>query len=161
MGDSQRFKVFSKEVIKKFPPKKYNKIADVAAGKGYLNFELKKKGYKVTSFDKRKNNRHGVTFKRQYFNSKIKNVFDLLVGMHPDEATDIIITEAAKRKIPFAIVPCCSKPTDTTFYGNSSYISWVHHLDMYARRLGFITNKKQIKITGKNIMIWGTIKRTA
>jgi hypothetical protein len=31
----------------------------------------------------------------------------LLVGMHPDEATEIIIDTALKFNKPFAVVPCC------------------------------------------------------
>lgn len=158
MGDSKRFKVFSIEIFKKFPPKYFNRVADIAGGKGHLNYELKQKGYKVTTFDKRNNNRSGVTFVKKYFNDKVKSIFNLLTGMHPDEATDIIISEAAKRKIPFVIVPCCTMPIVSKYYGNLSYQSWVHDLDMYARKIGFITQKKQINITGKNIMIWGSFK---
>ena len=156
MGDRKRFSIFSKEIFSKFPPNKYKRIADVAGGKGYLNYELKKMGYKVVTFDKRRRKRSGVTFVYRLFDKKIKDTFDLLVGMHPDEATDVIITESAKRRIPFAIVPCCIKTTDTVFFGNHNHNEWVHHLDMYARKLGFNTNKKQLKMTGKNIMMWGT-----
>ena len=159
MGDSQRFKVFSKEINQKFPTTKYKTIADIAGGKGYLNKELTKKGYRVTTFDKRNNNTTGVTFKKQFFNEKSPGKYDLLVGMHPDQATDVIITEAAKRNVPFAIVPCCLMPCTTHYNGNNSYESWVHHLDMYARRLGFITFKKKIGIEGKNMMLYGIKKK--
>ena len=33
---------------------------------------------------------------------------DLLVGMHPDGATRVIIEYAAQHRRPFAVVPCCS-----------------------------------------------------
>lgn len=158
MGDSRRFVVFTKEIQNKFLLKKYKKIADIAGGKSYLNYELKKIGYSVTTYDKRKVKRNNITFKYCYFNEKIKDNHDLLVGMHPNEATDIIITQAAKRNIPFIIVHCCIKPTDTVLFQNYNYKTWIHHLDMYARKLGFITFKKQINITGKNIMLWGIRK---
>lgn len=70
MGDSQRFKVFAKEISQKFPLKKYKTIADIAGGKGYLNKELTKKGYKVITFNKRDNNTTGVTFKKEFFSEK-------------------------------------------------------------------------------------------
>ena len=35
----------------------------------------------------------------------------LLVGLHPDEATDAIVDVAAALAIPFALVPCCVFPT--------------------------------------------------
>jgi len=157
MGDKNRFKVFSNEIENKFNVNKYRSIADIAGGKGYLNHQLSIKGYNVVTFDKRNNNRNGVTFKKRYFDGSIKEKFDLLVGMHPDEATDVIIYEAYKRRIPFAIVPCCIMPTSSKFDGPAYYQNWIHHLDMFARKLGFNVFKKQINITGKNIMIWGLI----
>ncbi len=30
-----------------------------------------------------------------------------LVGMHPDEATELIVDYALQKRIPFAVVPCC------------------------------------------------------
>lgn len=34
----------------------------------------------------------------------------LIIGMHPDEATEYIVDVAIKHKKPFAIVPCCVFP---------------------------------------------------
>jgi hypothetical protein len=31
----------------------------------------------------------------------------LVVAMHPDEATEAVVTEAVKHGVPFAVVPCC------------------------------------------------------
>ena len=33
---------------------------------------------------------------------------DLIVGLHPDEATGAIVEVAAARGVPFAVVPCCT-----------------------------------------------------
>lgn len=35
----------------------------------------------------------------------------MLIGFHPDQATETIIDEAIKRNKPFAVVPCCVFPT--------------------------------------------------
>ena len=31
----------------------------------------------------------------------------LVVGLHPDEATDAIVLSAVAARVPFAVVPCC------------------------------------------------------
>jgi hypothetical protein len=40
-------------------------------------------------------------------NEKLITEASLLVGMHPDEATDVIIDIGLKYNKPFAVVPCC------------------------------------------------------
>ena len=36
-----------------------------------------------------------------------ESTHDLIIGMHPDQATEPIIDMALKYKKPFAVVPCC------------------------------------------------------
>jgi hypothetical protein len=108
-------------------------------------------GYKVTTFDIRNKFVKGLNYRHTLFNKELKDDFSLLVGLHPDEATDVIITEAARRKIPFVICPCCEKPTDTTFWGGK----WVDHLTKYAEKLGFQVTKTQLPIVGKNVVLIG------
>lgn len=78
--------------------------------------------------------------------------------MHPDEATDVIIDEAIKRKIPFVVVPRCIKPTVTTFKGNQDYKAWVNHLKFFAMRQNYCVEEYQLKMDGKNTLLKGLPK---
>lgn len=158
MGDPRRFTRFAELIKTQFPNAK--NIADVAGGKGYLQLALKEKGYEnVTTFDKRKHRcRRNIKFKHLYFSEKIKERFDLIVGMHPDEATDVIVVEASKRKIPFAIVPCCVKPTASIVHGQYNYTNWIKHLKQLAERKNFKVQELNLRITGKRLVIIGRPK---
>lgn len=54
---------------------------------------------------------------------------DLLVGMHPDGATRVIVEYAARHGRPFAVVPCCSD-------NGMSYKPWMRHLAQRGGDLG-------------------------
>jgi len=158
MGDSRRFDLFAKVIRNNFPVDRYSIVADVAGGKGYLQTALRSYGYEVITFDQRrkKQNKPGK-FKYQYrwFNSTVNKEFDLLVGMHPDEATDVIIIEAARRNVPFVICPCCVKPCAEIYWGKHSYLDWIVHLKKLARRHGFSITESILKMNGKNIVLIG------
>lgn len=161
MGDSRRFDLFAAVIQRNFPAFRYKAVADIAGGKGFLQLALRQRGYNVTTFDKRsgyKKKSRKFRYQYRYFDSKIKQPFDLLVGMHPDEATDVIIEEAAKRKIPFVICPCCVKPTTTVFFGQHSFSRWVKHLEAYAVKLGFSVTKTKLRMNGKNLVLIGRFK---
>lgn len=160
MGDSSRFNVFANYIKANF--KEARLIADVAGGKGALQIELRKLGYKVVTYDKRRSRvSRNLCYKHAYFNSRIKDHYDLLVGMHPDEATDIIVTEAIKRNIPFCIVPCCITPYATQYNGDknrtsrSAYTSWINHLKQIAEHAKYRTILYDLPIKGKNIVLLG------
>lgn len=155
MGDKRRFDLFAKYIKVHFPD--VEGIADIAGGKGYLQAALKDQGYKnIITFDKRKYRGRGINYSYQYLNGKtdLKNI-SLIVGMHPDEATDVIITQEAKRNIPFSLVPCCIKPTDTVLNTQSKFINWLKHLKGYAERLGYKVEEHKLKMTGRNIVLTG------
>lgn len=160
MGDSRRFDVFADFIQNNF--QYCNRIADIAGGKGYLQTALRDRGYNVITFDKRKGrkNRPGkFEFQYRYFDSTVKEDFDLMVGMHPDEATDVIIVEAAKRSIPFAIVPCCVMPNKIAYWGDHNYNDWIKHLKNVAYKLGYEVDEKQLKIDGRNLVLYGRKRR--
>ncbi len=158
MGDKRRFYELAKFIKNNFPDENL-KIADIASGKGYLQVALREQGYKhVISYDKRsKNTVNKKKYKQVYrlFSNKETTEFNLLVGLHPDEATDVIITEAARRKISFVIVPCCTKTTVTTFWGHNSYANWMKHLEDYAKLLKFNITTTRIPISGRNVVMKG------
>ena len=162
MGDSRRFDRFGEFIKRNFPVEKYPVVADIAGGKGYLQTNLRNYGYNVTTFDKRKgrkNRPNRFHYQYRYFTSAIKEEFSLLVGMHPDEATDIIIAEAGRRKIPYAIVPCCIKPTASQLKDNYTYSNWIKHLKRFAKECNLTANESYLRITGKRLVIYGFPQR--
>ena len=174
MGDSRRFDLFARLILSRFPPARYRRVADVAAGKGHLQMALKEKGFEeVTSFDagwrNAKRGQHRVinvsrakkwlNHMRRNFGPEIQEEFDLLVGMHPDEATDVVIVEAARRQVPFVICPCCVKPCALPFLRNYKYADWIAHLTRSAERLGFEVSHGVLKMNGKNDVLVGVPRR--
>jgi hypothetical protein len=160
MGDARRFNLFGKFIAQTFPVSQYKKVADIAGGKGYLQSNLREYGYDVTTYDQRhgRRNRPGkFQYRYQLFGSNIKESYDLLVGMHPDEATDVIIDEAAKRRVPFAICPCCVKPTilQSSFRDSHNYTNWISHLKELAIKNGYKVEEKKLRMTGKSLVLYG------
>lgn len=155
MGDSRRFDLFSKIISNNFPNKYYKNVADIAGGKGYLNKALKDKGYYVTTYDVRKKINQNINYKRTLFTEKVKTKYDLLVAMHPDEATDVTISMAAKLSIPFVICPCCVKPTVTVMFEKHTYKNWIKHLKKFAEQNGFHVTETHLPMNGKNIVLVG------
>jgi hypothetical protein len=157
MGDSLRFKVFANYIKINFP--KVKSIADIAGGKGALQIELKKLGYTVTTYDKRHTRiSRNLSYKYAYFDNRVKDHYDLLVGMHPDEATDVIVTEAIKRNIPFCVVPCCVIPHAIKCNKNISYYSWINHLKQVVESSKYKVIEYELPIKGKNIVLSGRPK---
>jgi len=156
MGDVRRFDLMASFVFRNFP--KTARIADVAGGKGYLQMALRQRGFQhVHTFDKRKGRRDRPTMRYSYrfFDDRVAEPFDLIVGMHPDQATDVIIQEAHKRKVPFVICPCCIMPKAYSFWGQYSYGPWCDHLASKAAELGFRVIQTNLPMTGRSRVIAG------
>ncbi|MEN6294178.1 MAG: hypothetical protein ABFD07_19470 [Methanobacterium sp.] len=114
-------------------------------------------GYDVTTYDKRNKiaKFRNLNYKRIFFNDGVKDSYDLLVGMHPDEATDVIITQAIKRKIPFVVCPCCILPCAAMFNDNYNFTNWVNHLKKLAIKNGYNVDEYHLKMSGKNLVLIG------
>jgi hypothetical protein len=126
MADKRRFELFAQFISERFPA---TRIFDIAGGQGRLNESLTKLGHTVTTFDLR--HKHlPVRFAQRAFTLEEPCEADLLVGMHPDGATRIIIEYAALHRLPFAVVPCCSD-------NSMPYNPWMRHLAELARGRGF------------------------
>ena len=62
-------------------------IADVAGGKGLLTRTLSRRGIFVCELiDPRKTVVKGIVHRAEEFRSEMADYYDLLVGLHPDEA---------------------------------------------------------------------------
>jgi hypothetical protein len=128
MADKRRFELFAQFLVERFTAPR---IFDIAGGQGRLNEELTKRGRTVTTFDLR--HKHlPVRFAQRTFTLEEPCEAELLVGMHPDGATRIIIDYAARHRLPFAVVPCCSD-------NSMPYNPWMRYLAGLARERGFTT----------------------
>lgn len=126
MADKRRFELFAALISERFPAPR---IFDIAGGMGRLNEALTRLGRTVTTFDVR--HKHlPVRFAERVFTLDEPCECDLVVGLHPDGATRVIIEYAAKHGIPFAVVPCCSD-------NSMPYNPWMRHLAELARAQGF------------------------
>ena len=75
---------------------------------------------------------------------------DVVVGLHSDGATQLCIDYAAKHRIAFAVVPCCSE-------NGTSYNPWRKHLLAHARSLQFAdVGEHTLDMRGRAAVIWGT-----
>jgi hypothetical protein len=158
MGDSRRFEVFSKNVFYKYNPKKFKRLLVVADGNLELSKCFVRYGYSVTVVEPKPR----LKSVSKTFLTKIKLIkkwfvrddgfkdSDLIVGMHPDEATIEILAWANKNNKPFCVVPCC-------IMGDSRYTVNCHkHRDWIERlsRINTGTQKEILNINGKNTMIF-------
>jgi len=152
MGDKRRFDLFSKLIEKHLD--KNMKIVDVACGKGYLQAALLQKGFKnVISWDKRKKtakNRRGYRY--GYFDWRIKEKYDAVVAMHPDEGTDHSILYAVKNRVPALVCPCCIKWDAKVYWGDgSNFNNWVNHLIRIAENM--TVEKQWLRMNGRNLVL--------
>jgi len=128
---SQRANVFAEWLLSQFNSDCFTHVLDVAGGRGDTLLALRRKGVsgKLSLVDPRqrpvsKGQRKEMkacqveepyfTYYEHLFNDEflaghldqLEDV-SLIVGMHPDQATEPIVDFALSMNIPFAVVPCC------------------------------------------------------
>jgi hypothetical protein len=132
-------------LVRRFPEAR--RIYDVAGGMGKLNEALSARGRECTTFDMR--HKHlDVRFAERPFTLDEPCEADLVVGLHADGATRLIIEYAARHRVPFAVVPCCSD-------NSMPYKPWMRHLDELARSLGLRTEELLLPMDGRARVILG------
>ena len=97
MGDARRFSVVAEYVETHFPEVKY--IADVAGGKGYLSRILSKKNYHCELIEPREKVVNGVKHRQEQFRADMADYYDLLIGLHPGDATGQLAKAAVIRSV--------------------------------------------------------------
>jgi hypothetical protein len=105
-GDPRRF-----EVVAEFIGNRYGHsityIADVAGGQGMLTRILNKKyNYQCEVIDPRGWVLRGVPNRKEEFTPSLAEYYDLIVGLHPDEALREVAQAALVR--PVVLIPCCN-----------------------------------------------------
>jgi hypothetical protein len=145
MADLRRFGVFAQFLAERFDARR---VFDVAGGMGKLNEALTALGRQVATFDRR--HRHlDVPYVERVFTLDEPCQAELVVGLHPDGATRVIIEYAARHRIPFAVVPCCSD-------NGMSYKPWMRHLTELARTQGFDeVAEETLPIRGRARVLYG------
>lgn len=127
MADKRRFDLFADLLVETFPTA--TRVYDVAGGMGKLNASLSARGRICTTFDLR-HKRLPVEYAERLFTLEEPCAADLVVGLHADGATRVVIEYAAQHRVSFAVVPCCSD-------NGMPYKPWMRHLTDLAKSLGF------------------------
>ena len=105
-GDARRFEVLADYIDATFG-KDVRYIADVAGGRGMLTRLLcKKHNYEAEVVDPRGWALAGVPSRQAEFDPSLAGFYDLIVGLHPDEATRAVAEAALVR--PAILIPCCN-----------------------------------------------------
>lgn len=144
MGDRCRFAILASFIERNFPPSRFPRVADVAGGTGMLSLELLRLGYRATVIDPprsglpkgvRKQERKGALKSGRLLTPMFDNKpvgqadlsdFDLLVGLHPDEATEPLVYLA--QQTPVVLVPCCNKGFGIASHGSPNATDTVRRI---------------------------------
>lgn len=104
-GDTDRFQVMA-DFIYEYYANSIKYIADVAGGQGMLAKCLSKYNYKAEVIDPREYTVKGISHMQSEYYPQMAEYYDLIVGLHPDQATRAVAESAFYR--PVIIVPCCN-----------------------------------------------------
>ena len=105
-GDPTRFQVVASFINDRYG-NKVRFIADVAGGRGTLcRILCKKYNYECEVVDPRGWTLRGVPARKEHFESSMADYYDLVLGLHPDEATRSVAEAALIR--PTVLIPCCN-----------------------------------------------------
>lgn len=105
-GDAARFEVVAAFIYERYG-RSVQYIADVAGGRGMLCRILQKKyNYEYEIIDPRGWTLKGVENRQTKLDPASASYYDLIVGLHPDEATRAVAEAALVR--PAVLIPCCN-----------------------------------------------------
>lgn len=105
-GDPTRFEAVAHFIGKNYKGK-IKRIADVAGGQGMLcRFLSKKYNFDCEVVDPRGWTLVGVKSRKEEYKAQMADYYDLIVGLHPDEALREVVESALIR--PVVLIPCCN-----------------------------------------------------
>lgn len=164
MGDAKRNTAFSRFVKQHFPVRQYPNILCIADGKCLLSNKLALLNYSVTVIEanpRAKHVRKGVTYTEGWFTRETPVSADLVIGMHPDEATGEIIIAAENANTSWAIVPCCVLGTEAPKthkerrkYTFADWLTTLRNLSQWPNRV----QRENLPMHGKNTVLWRKLK---
>jgi hypothetical protein len=147
-GDPSRFPAVRDLVLDRFGGK-VRYIADVAGGQGMLARMLRKANYDVEVIDPRGWRLRGVPGFDSTLDPAKSDYYDLIVGLHPDEATQAIVMSSLVTKT--VIVPCCNFWDRTQRLGAEKLIEAI---EAFYRKYGVEYERVKLAInTPKNIAL--------
>lgn len=119
-GDPNRFEAVASFVAKRFLGKaKY--VADVAGGQGMLARILKKQyNFEAEVVDPRGWTLVGVPSRAVEYKADTAKFYDLIIGLHPDEALRDVVESAKDR--PVVLIPCCNFWSDEETLGRNALL---------------------------------------
>lgn len=145
MADKRRFDLFADLLVQRFPDAR--RVFDVAGGMGKLNEALVARGRTCLTFDRR--HKHlPVDYALRDFTLDEPCEAELVVGLHSDGATRVIIEYAARHHVAFAVVPCCSD-------NSMPYNPWMRHLAELATSLGLSADEVTMPMEGRARVLLG------
>ena len=105
-GDKSRFEVVANFIYEYYGTSvKY--IADIAGGQGLLSKLLNRKfNYESEVIDPRGYVLKGIPGRACEYSADMAEYYDLIVGLHPDEAIRPVVESAAVK--PVLVIPCCN-----------------------------------------------------
>lgn len=135
-GDPARFEVVARFIAERFPDVRY--IADVAGGQGMLTRILRKRfGFEAEVIDPRGWALRGVPTRAEVYTPAMADYYDLVIGLHPDQALRSVVESA--RKVAVLVVPCCNFWTRDRRLGRDELIEQIsdfhHSLDGIPERV--------------------------
>lgn len=126
-GDPARFEVLARFIAERFRDARY--VADVAGGQGMLTRVLRKRfGFDAEVIDPRGWALRGVPARAEVYTPVMADYYDLVVGLHPDEALRSVVESAGKTAV--LVVPCCNFWTRDSRLGRDALIEQIsefHH----------------------------------
>jgi len=104
-GDERRFEVTADFIAARFPQART--AADVAGGQGMLARRLRKRhNIDCDVVDPRGWVLRGVSSRAEEYRADMAAYYDVIIGLHPDEALREVVNSARVR--PVVVVPCCN-----------------------------------------------------
>lgn len=174
-----RFSAFATFLIDTFPQDSLDLIIDVGGGGGKMGELLCSQGFSTIVVDpacKDLSSKfpqycfeflpiwHQKKFDDNYCfaedgvsaNSEWRSA-SLVIGMHPDEATESIIDNAIKSGKPFAVVPCCVFPSlfpDRLKRDGSTVRSYDDFIAYLQHKSDKIQRSQLIDVIGRNVVLY-------
>jgi hypothetical protein len=176
-----RAKVFATWLVETFALSSGSRVLDVAGGKGDVSIELAQHGVACTVVEpnlrqpaKRRaamgagacaQAAPAVQWREAMFVGDETDLpaHDLIIGLHPDQATEPIVDAALRTGMPFAVVPCCVFASECprtlrTEGGRDmpvvAYGAFVEYLQQKATVAGRFCNLAFLPVRGKNRVLY-------